>query len=73
MKLTKSEREWQAHCERMQALYEAKAAELQEAGWVRAGIGIGEHFTRNGERIALRRQLGSEVWYTIKIHRGVSL
>jgi hypothetical protein len=49
----------------MMDLCDAKATELKAQGWKKIGRGRGERFTRNGETVVLRRQLGSSIWYTV--------
>jgi hypothetical protein len=65
MKISESEKVWNDHCKRMMDLCDAKATELKAQGWKKIGRGRGERFTRNGETVVLRRQLGSSIWYTV--------
>ena len=59
---------WRDHVAAMQAGHDAAAAaaaaELVALGWTQAGPGRDVYYQQAGERLVLRRQLGSPVWYT---------
>ena len=63
---SQSDQAWLDHCAEMKRLFDVKAAELVAAGWRKHGRRA-PRFTRNGETVELRRQLGSPVWYTVNV------
>lgn len=63
----KSDQAWIDHCAEMARLHDEKATELVTAGWRKSGTKRQPRFTRNGETVELRRQLGSNVWYMVSI------
>lgn len=60
-----NEQAWFDHRDRLNALYDAKEAEMIAAGWRKHGLGRNRFYTQAGQKsVVIRRQLGSPVWYT---------
>lgn len=64
---TQSDQHWLDHCAEMKRLHDVKAAELRQDGWKQSGSHRRPRFSKNGETVELRRQLGSAIWYTVTI------
>lgn len=68
MKATsKNDQQWLDHCAEMKRLHDVKASELVAAGWRKSGPSRTPRFSKNGQTVELRRQLGSNVWYTVEV------
>ena len=63
MNVSQSNQQWLDHCAEMNRLHDVKAAELVADGYRKSGTRKLPRFTKNGETVELRRQLGSNVWY----------
>lgn len=63
MNTAQSNQQWLDHCAEMNHLHDVKAAELVADGYRKSGTRKLPRFTKNGETVELRRQLGSNVWY----------
>lgn len=61
------DQQWLDHCAEMKRLHDVKAAELVAAGYRKSGAKRYLRFIKNGKTFELRRQLGSNVWYTVEV------
>lgn len=65
--ISESDQQWLDHCAEMKRLCDAKVAEMKSEGWKNIGTSRFPRLLKNGEKVELRRQLGSKVWYTVSI------
>lgn len=67
MKANASDQAWFAHVAEMKRLFDVKAAELVAAGYRKSGTKRYPKFHKGGKTFELRRQLGSNIWYTVEL------